>query len=845
MFFCLLCLRIFCERKEPWYFEVDIAINFVSKFLLISWRGMESVSVGDSAVDLSADQGGLDKQQNVAEDQPEAMEAEETANSPSQVPEGEPVNGVATENTGNGNTGDGEVKSNSVDQSPSRVSLPATTGEVTAAEEVGDGANKNSEPAAKATAEVVATDGTKTAEEPTTAPAPTPAAPPARSSRKRGWDRLDDPSDPGNGGGGKSFADLSPAQKEYLDRAKKFCAEQTAAFKASQAARQQALIPTPQMPTTFSPQLQLQKALQSMQQNAQQTLQNVAQQSLQNAVQQQVAAQQQAQQHAQQQIQQQVAQLQAQQQQQQAAVAAASIAAAGGQAGMAKRVIEMQEQSQRQRAFQLMCRVYVGSINFDMKEDQVKQAFVPFGPIRSIDLAWDNVAMKHKGFAFVEYDCPEAAQIALDQMNGVMLGGRNIKCGRPSSLPAAAPVIAQMQTEAESYNRIYVASIHPDLNETDVKSVFEAFGKIKEIQLATEGVGGKHKGYAFIEYDTKQASTDAIASMNLFDLGGQFLRVGKCLTPPIPPGQNPQTSGGGLVPPVSVAAAAAAASSVPGAAQAQLAVSAIQSRLAGLDNTTTSTPTSGIGGLGGLAGLGGMAAGIGGLGGLAPGLGGVAGLGGVGGLAGLAGLGQLGQLANAANLLRAANLPGLASGLNLGNAQAQTQLANAQAAAAAITGQSAASAPSAAPLIATAPPTAAEIAAKQGKPEAALSTEENIAISGTNARFMLMQKLQRSNESTVVVLRDMVAVEDLDEELESEVTEECSRHGKVQRVVIYQERQGEEDDAEVIVKIFVRFFEHDSAVAAIKALDNRWFGGRVIKAETYAEEKFESNDLSG
>ena len=32
-----------------------------------------------------------------------------------------------------------------------------------------------------------------------------------------------------------------------------------------------------------------------------------------------------------------------------------------------------------------------------------------------------------QGFAFVEYDLPEAAQIALEQMNGVLLGGRNIK----------------------------------------------------------------------------------------------------------------------------------------------------------------------------------------------------------------------------------------------------------------------------------------------------------------------------------------------------------------------------------------------------------------------------------
>lgn len=51
----------------------------------------------------------------------------------------------------------------------------------------------------------------------------------------------------------------------------------------------------------------------------------------------------------------------------------------------------------------------------------------------------------------------------------------------------------------------------------------------------------------------------------------------------------------------------------------------------------------------------------------------------------------------------------------------------------------------------------------------------------------------------------MVTEEDLDEDLEDEVTSECSKHGKVERVIIYQERQGVEDDAEVIIKIFVAF----------------------------------------
>lgn len=45
-----------------------------------------------------------------------------------------------------------------------------------------------------------------------------------------------------------------------------------------------------------------------------------------------------------------------------------------------------------------------------------------------------NGALFHR-FAFVEYEMPEAAQLALEQMNGVMIGGRNIKVGRPSNMP--------------------------------------------------------------------------------------------------------------------------------------------------------------------------------------------------------------------------------------------------------------------------------------------------------------------------------------------------------------------------------------------------------------------------
>ena len=81
--------------------------------------------------------------------------------------------------------------------------------------------------------------------------------------------------------------------------------------------------------------------------------------------------------------------------------------------------------------FFFLNRVYVGSISFELREDTVRQSFHPFGPIKSITMSWDPITQKHKGFAFVEYELPEAAQLALEQMNGVVIGGRNIKVSLP------------------------------------------------------------------------------------------------------------------------------------------------------------------------------------------------------------------------------------------------------------------------------------------------------------------------------------------------------------------------------------------------------------------------------
>ena len=49
--------------------------------------------------------------------------------------------------------------------------------------------------------------------------------------------------------------------------------------------------------------------------------------------------------------------------------------------------------------------------------------FQPFGPVKAVSLTFDPVTNRHKGFAFLEFETPEAAQLSIEQMNGVILGG--------------------------------------------------------------------------------------------------------------------------------------------------------------------------------------------------------------------------------------------------------------------------------------------------------------------------------------------------------------------------------------------------------------------------------------
>ncbi|KAJ8373709.1 hypothetical protein SKAU_G00042890 [Synaphobranchus kaupii] len=92
----------------------------------------------------------------------------------------------------------------------------------------------------------------------------------------------------------------------------------------------------------------------------------------------------------------------------------------------------------------------------------------------------------------------------------------------------------------------------------------------------------------------------------------------------------------------------------------------------------------------------------------------------------------------------------------------------------------------------------------------------------------------------VVLLRNMVGRGEVDEDLEVETKEECEKYGRVIKCVIFEISGVTDDEA---VRIFLEFERVESAIKAVVDLNGRYFGGRVVKACFYSQDKFRLLDL--
>lgn len=70
--------------------------------------------------------------------------------------------------------------------------------------------------------------------------------------------------------------------------------------------------------------------------------------------------------------------------------------------------------------------IYLGNLNYRVKEEELKQALSAFGTVTSVRIVTDRETGRSKGYAFAEMpDANEASQ-AISKLSGTELAGRQL-----------------------------------------------------------------------------------------------------------------------------------------------------------------------------------------------------------------------------------------------------------------------------------------------------------------------------------------------------------------------------------------------------------------------------------
>jgi RNA recognition motif-containing protein len=71
--------------------------------------------------------------------------------------------------------------------------------------------------------------------------------------------------------------------------------------------------------------------------------------------------------------------------------------------------------------------IYVGNLSYDMREEELKEAFEEYGTVDSAKIIIDRATNRSKGFGFVEMPDDEEAKSAISGLDGKEVLGRPLK----------------------------------------------------------------------------------------------------------------------------------------------------------------------------------------------------------------------------------------------------------------------------------------------------------------------------------------------------------------------------------------------------------------------------------
>ncbi|KAG4124566.1 hypothetical protein ERO13_D10G047700v2 [Gossypium hirsutum] len=167
--------------------------------------------------------------------------------------------------------------------------------------------------------------------------------------------------------------------------------------------------------------------------------------------------------------------------------------------------------------------LFVKNINFKTTEESLKNHFtelVKEGRVKSIRVKkhLKNGKQVSMGYGFIEFDSVETATNICRDLQGTILDGHALILQLCHAKKEQA--VKNVENDKSS-TKLLVRNVAFEATEKDLRQLFSPFGQIKSLRLPMKF--GNHRGFAFVEFVTKQEAQNALQALSSTHLYGRHL----------------------------------------------------------------------------------------------------------------------------------------------------------------------------------------------------------------------------------------------------------------------------------------------------------------------------------
>ncbi|KAM7174357.1 polyadenylate-binding protein 1 isoform 2-T2 [Macrochelys suwanniensis] len=162
--------------------------------------------------------------------------------------------------------------------------------------------------------------------------------------------------------------------------------------------------------------------------------------------------------------------------------------------------------------------IFIKNLDKSIDNKALYDTFSAFGNILSCKVVCDENGSK--GYGFVHFETQEAAERAIEKMNGMLLNDRKVFVGRFKSRKERE---AELGARAKEFTNVYIKNFGEDMDDERLK---ELFGPALSVKVMTDE-SGKSKGFGFVSFERHEDAQKAVDEMNGKELNGKQIYVGR------------------------------------------------------------------------------------------------------------------------------------------------------------------------------------------------------------------------------------------------------------------------------------------------------------------------------